>query len=106
LSGGGGGAGAGGTTSTANSCVGHCGGPSASGTCYCDVDCLQVGDCCADVVKACGSGTGGATNVSGCTPQLCGSSVPGKQNGAPCYCDTQCMNFGDCCFNKFQVCGY
>lgn len=30
----------------------HCGGPS-SGTCWCDAECLEIGDCCADAVDEC-----------------------------------------------------
>ena len=95
----GGGGGVGGATS-ANSCVGHCGGPSAGGTCWCDPNCSQTGDCCADVASACG----GTNPTGGCSPALCGSPNPGSEGGQPCYCDMDCMLYGDCCSNV-TICG-
>ena len=46
---GGGGGGGGGP----NSCIGSCGGQAAGG-CYCDGECAQYGDCCADACETCG----------------------------------------------------
>lgn len=39
--------------SQAGSCEGLCGGQ--AGACYCDTECLQYGDCCADACDLCGS---------------------------------------------------
>ena len=35
--------------------VNHCGGKSAK-SCYCDADCVDFGDCCADFTSVCGPG--------------------------------------------------
>ena len=98
-----GGGGFGGAASNPNSCAGHCGGPSASGACYCDQECQASGDCCLDVAL-CGGGAGGAPG-NGCTPALCNSDQPASQGGMECYCDALCVEYGDCCANKPQVCG-
>lgn len=39
----------------ANSCQGHCGGPSEDKSCYCDDLCEGYGDCCSDFAELCGS---------------------------------------------------
>src|SRR5688572_17092270 len=36
------------------SCQGRCGGSSQDGSCLCDAQCEQFGDCCGDNVAACG----------------------------------------------------
>ena len=36
------------------SCAGRCGGSSADGSCFCDAQCTDFGDCCGDKVMACG----------------------------------------------------
>jgi hypothetical protein len=36
------------------SCQGRCGGSSSDGTCFCDAQCTDFGDCCGDKVAACG----------------------------------------------------
>jgi hypothetical protein len=102
-----GGAGFGGTTGTTGQCAGYCGGQSPAG-CYCDAQCTATGDCCPDVAMTCGGGgVGGATGTGGgCTPQLCASGQPAIQNGIECYCDPYCMDYGDCCSNKPQICGF
>ncbi|MCK5800589.1 MAG: C40 family peptidase [Deltaproteobacteria bacterium] len=41
-----------------DSCQGHCGQQAQSG-CYCDGQCAQFGDCCADSQSACGTPAGG-----------------------------------------------
>lgn len=104
--GGSGSGGFGGTPSSPGSCAGHCGGPSADGSCYCDQECPSYGDCCADV-GLCGPGVGGAGGgTSGaCTAQLCNTDQPASSGGQACYCDALCMQYGDCCANKAQVCG-
>jgi hypothetical protein len=38
----------------ANSCEGHCGGAAEDKSCYCDDQCEQLGDCCADFSATCG----------------------------------------------------
>ncbi|MFO0567954.1 MAG: hypothetical protein U0263_20005 [Polyangiaceae bacterium] len=71
--------GAGGTTSTGPTCAGQCGSSTpVSGSCYCDPECVQFGDCCPDFAALCnGAGSGGATGAGGGggTPNLgnCGS---------------------------------
>lgn len=94
--------GTGGVAANPGSCAGHCGGPSADGSCYCDAACQQSGDCCADVAQC---GTTGAT-TGGCTAALCGTDKPANENGVECYCDPSCMLYGDCCSNTTTVCGF
>ncbi len=47
------GGGGGGNTPAPDSCEGHCGGESADSSCWCDVDCMTNGDCCADMSTYC-----------------------------------------------------
>jgi hypothetical protein len=114
----GGAAGAGGSSGGPDSCVGVCGGKAESG-CWCDSECTQYGDCCADKDVACGGGAGGSGGGSGagggsaggsgtdlgCTAALCGTGSPGKEDGKSCYCDSSCAEYQDCCSNKVAVCG-
>jgi peroxiredoxin len=60
------------------------------GTCYCDGQCAQYGDCCADYQSVCGGGSGGATGSGGstgsggATGSTCGSwpgGTPGVAQG-------------------------
>lgn len=58
------------------------GGSGGGAQCYCDAQCQDYGDCCAD----CGTpGTGGS------------GSGTGGSGGGQCYCDAQCADYGDCC---------
>ena len=100
--GGGASGGAGGATASTNSCTGHCGGPAADGSCYCDAQCQQSGDCCADVAQC---ATTGATG-GGCGAAQCGTEQPATENGVECYCDLTCMVYGDCCSNASTLCGF
>jgi hypothetical protein len=81
---------------SSSTCKGYCGGKSA-GTCYCDDQCAQSGDCCPDKVPVCGTGAS-----AGCAG-LCGQKSK-EADGTVCYCDSQCVQTGDCCANYFQVC--
>lgn len=42
------------TPPAAGSCEGECGGPGSDGSCWCDDQCAQLGDCCEDKADACG----------------------------------------------------
>jgi hypothetical protein len=80
-----------------NSCKNHCGGQSADGSCFCNPDCQQYGDCCPDFILACGA----PPPPGGCTAALCLSDSPAPDG---CYCDPYCIEFGDCCPNWADVC--
>ncbi|MBX3130082.1 MAG: hypothetical protein KF718_25420 [Polyangiaceae bacterium] len=83
-----------------NSCVAHCGGQSEDKSCWCDAQCAQYGDCCADRDAACGGGTPPppAANPNSCQDN-CGKKAPGG-----CWCDSGCASYGDCCSDKAQFC--
>ncbi|MCC6903051.1 MAG: hypothetical protein IT377_29040 [Polyangiaceae bacterium] len=81
-------------------------GGSSGGTgqqCYCDAQCVQNGDCCADCGGAGQNGSGGAgQNGSGGAGQngsggSSGSGSGGSGGAGQCYCDAQCQSYGDCC---------
>jgi uncharacterized protein YkwD len=71
------------------SCQGACGGQSADG-CWCDEECVDSGDCCADREQVCAA--------AGCQGSC------GFQSPAGCWCDEGCVANGDCCADKEQVC--
>ena len=82
----------GGGSGGSNSCSGKCGGQ-APGGCYCDEDCVSLGDCCNDYESVCGSGAGGSCQG------YCGGQSP-----QGCYCDSQCTQMGDCCPDYSSTC--
>lgn len=88
----------GGTAPPPNSCKNLCGGQSMDGSCFCNPDCQQFGDCCPDFFAVCG---GSPIPTGGCTPNLCLSDAPTPEG---CYCDPFCMEYGDCCPNWIDVC--
>ncbi|HEU4411406.1 MAG TPA: hypothetical protein VFS43_39510 [Polyangiaceae bacterium] len=108
----GGSAGSGGAGGGPGSCIGDkgelfCGGASDDG-CFCDDACELAGDCCPDKFLFCGSGGGGGAGGGGGF----GSCVGAKGElfcgtGSPdgCFCDDVCDEAGDCCPDKFEVCG-
>jgi hypothetical protein len=61
-----------------NSCVGKCGDYTEGGTCQCDDQCGQYGDCCPDLAQVCGACTPGAA-VQCCSNDLCAYDSCGKQ---------------------------
>jgi hypothetical protein len=75
----------------ANSCLASdtCGGQ-APGGCWCDDQCAQFGDCCAD--GPCEETEAPPSPDSCLQSDTCGDQAPGG-----CWCDSQCTQFGDCC---------
>ncbi len=77
-----------GADASANTCAGACGGASADGSCYCDDQCNDFGDCCADVCTQCPGTAGcGGENPGGCgaiTYEGCcsGETIQYCENGA------------------------
>jgi hypothetical protein len=65
---------------------------SGTGQCYCDAECSQYGDCCAN----CSSGAGGSSGSG--SGGASGSGGSGSGSGQ-CYCDAECSQYGDCCAN-------
>jgi hypothetical protein len=74
------------------SCNGLCGGQHPSG-CWCDTQCEQFGDCCADKIPSCGSDS-------------CAGSCGASSTSGSCFCDGDCAAFGDCCFDAGPQCGF
>jgi len=89
--------------------------------CHCDSYCFKVGDCCPDFFERCFPAVGTtststqtttalttttsttiapttATIVTGTCEGHCGST------GSGCYCDSSCVNVGDCCADYQIVC--
>lgn len=69
---------------------------SNGGSCYCDTQCVENGDCCEDYDALCGG-----TALWGSCEGFCGGA---GSEGASCYCDETCMEQGDCCEDFDVVC--
>lgn len=70
--------------SSGASCGGICGGTSADGTCFCDGDCEEFGDCCEDFCDACpdlGSCAGESGSESGTESSTEGSESATDEGG-------------------------
>ncbi|XP_047459316.1 cell wall protein AWA1-like isoform X3 [Mugil cephalus] len=93
-----------------HSCRNNCGG--FTGSCYCDQDCQQNGDCCPDYNYYCSPTTvapetttpwitvapeGTTTTASSCRHN-CGGFT------GSCYCDQACQQNGDCCPDYSYYC--
>ena len=75
-------------TENCQTCPGDCGQCCGNGQCQANLgedSCSCPGDCPDD--------------PNTCSPCQCGSS------GGNCWCDADCVNFGDCCGNACQACG-
>jgi len=59
--------------------------------------CEEIGGCDDPIPPE--GGEGG--NSGGSCEGLCGESAPDG-----CYCDANCVNFGDCCFDACALCGH
>ena len=62
--------------------------------CFCDVQCLQNWDCCADFAPQCG----GSDDSAQCAGR-CGEPAP-----AGCFCDPACVESQDCCPDYVDAC--
>ena len=97
-------------------CVGKCGKYTSGASCQCDQGCSNFKDCCPDYEKLCkkpgtdagsssgadaGSSSGGGDVTT--TPTSCEGKCGKYIGGAPCQCNLDCGDFGDCCadFKKF-----
>jgi Somatomedin B domain len=49
------------------------------------------------------AGSGGGTSGDSCVGQ-CGQSTPVPGSSPACYCDTACVNYGDCCSDYSSAC--
>jgi hypothetical protein len=92
------------------SCVNACGGI-APGGCSCDAECVETGTCCPDACDLCGacplpgeSGGDGEEGEEGGNPESCDGFCE-SQSPSGCYCDSQCMTYGDCCPDACALCG-
>ncbi len=95
-----------------DTCSGRCGTSNAydaSASCQCDILCVSAGDCCPDYNQECGSATtttvplGTTTTTIPGTPDSCAGKCGG--NTGTCWCDSACVNYGDCCPDKEEKCG-
>lgn len=82
------------------SCEGSCG-EEASGGCWCDTACLEMGDCCEDSCTQCGVCEPEPPVIS---PTSCEGSC-GIQVSGGCWCDLECVEMGDCCDDSCSQCG-
>ncbi len=73
--------------------------PSADG-CFCDISCIEFGDCCEDAVDVCDLDPGNAP-----VGESCQDSCGGEDPTGSCFCDDQCEELGDCCTDKAEFCG-
>jgi len=88
-------------------CDGSCGIKSSSGSCWCDEECVKFGDCCEDACERCGYNCVGMSdnklvdNTQACDGS-CGLFLPVEN----CGCDEVCEQFGDCCTDVCETCGF
>ena len=80
------------------SCTDACGDQSDA-DCFCDEECVTLGDCCEDKVAECGGLDPLAFDANSCA-DACGGEAP-----SGCFCDDECVDFGDCCPDKVAECG-
>jgi hypothetical protein len=117
----GGAAGGGGLSPIDGTCENHCGDsmPPPGAKCYCDEDCIPIGDCCSDFDQFCSSagGSGGGPSGGGGSGGGSGGGLPscvghcGTTGAVPgsnpaCYCDDLCIDSGDCCFDFNVACAF
>ena len=71
-----------------------------NGSCYCDLLCYSIGDCCSDIAEAgCvnGSSTQSSCIAANFTQGCCTSGTCHGVGDTVCYCDQACHVFNDCC---------
>lgn len=82
-------------------------GSPSSPTCYCDLLCHSIGDCCDDILDiGCGGNVPSSCVAAGFHDGCCTSSQPSCQgtNGTTsCYCDQLCYTVGDCCNDVSEI---
>ncbi|XP_044280400.1 ectonucleotide pyrophosphatase/phosphodiesterase family member 1-like isoform X2 [Varanus komodoensis] len=67
------------------------------GSCRCDRDCLQLGNCCLDFQEACIA----PANIWTCTKFRCGEKNRPEYH---CSCSDDCVEKNNCCANYYSVC--
>lgn len=81
--------------------------PQLSG-CYCDLACEELGDCCADHSEHCRSEAGDLNSCKlGCGWINVGFkryNTDAEGVETECFCDHQCVEFGDCCADYEEEC--
>lgn len=97
------------------SCVGRCGTDDAvdaggGEACFCDLGCIEYGDCCEDRAAACGGDEPSGEEDDGAPAAtcegVCGSAAAQTAaSGDECYCDDICSDNGDCCSDHAVMCG-
>ncbi|MEZ4222773.1 MAG: hypothetical protein R3B13_17665 [Polyangiaceae bacterium] len=72
--------------------------PNQGAQCFCDSECSQYGDCCSNCGGGSGGGTGSGTGgTSGSGSGTGGTSGSSGSSGGQCFCDSACVQNGDCC---------
>ena len=83
-------------------CTKSCGIPiSEVAACYCDVNCVELQDCCLDACATCGE----CAEDNGRDTNSCSGYCGGTPNRGDCYCDFLCLDFNDCCGDACAQCG-
>jgi len=94
-------------------CEGFCGGPGSDGeSCFCDNDCVGLGDCCPDYENFCLVPTLSPTPSPSPTPTsppfigtgTCDGFCGGIGSDESCFCDNACVEIGDCCPDYEEFC--
>ena len=80
-------------------------------TCVADKGCLDVPDAelgaCAEAqCEAEVTGCGFALSTPGSCAEICDSTEPAPGSAPPCYCDVECLTYGDCCADACDLCGH
>ncbi|XP_015675297.1 ectonucleotide pyrophosphatase/phosphodiesterase family member 1-like, partial [Protobothrops mucrosquamatus] len=67
------------------------------GTCRCDKDCIELGNCCLDFQEACTE----PVQIWTCTKFRCGEKNRPEYH---CSCSDDCVKNNNCCANYYSVC--
>lgn len=90
-----------------DSCQTSCDGASSDGSCWCDDQCSQQGDCCDDYEQYCANPEEPEEPEDDDPPastNSCQERCGGASSDESCYCDDECSEYGDCCADYEQYC--
>lgn len=100
----------GGSSEPTASCIDRCGNYDINATCQCDDLCESSDDCCSDFEMVCNAPIPGSDvpvpePKPPTGPSCAGHCNPGGSPDGVCFCDSDCVQYGDCCDDQASVCG-
>lgn len=74
--------------------------------CTCDYECLNHDDCCGDFEAQCSGSLCGFKVIKGDVSkgEMCSDTYSDQDDNLPCFCDSTCPEYGDCCSDYFRIC--